>query len=238
MKEILEILANTPVVLIVFVVLAYFLKVFIEKRLEGLASRVEEIGKTSLDLKKGLREQERDELVIFRVAVEKWEYFLLGFLTDFTMLPPSKADISTFYKKDKKLFLDVKVAIVKASIYLRNKDLELQLMAATNKIRETYYPIINQAMPKLIDLQARLMPIENKLKQFEQSGMQDMSFAPTPKDREDNLKLQTLMTDEINKFSENLLKEYKSIAEQMYDLKEAINQYIYRSINRTEIDKD
>lgn len=35
MKEILEILTSTSVELIVFVVLAYFLKVFIEKRLEG-----------------------------------------------------------------------------------------------------------------------------------------------------------------------------------------------------------
>lgn len=238
MKEILEILTDTPVTIIVFVVLAYFLKVFIEKRLEGLASRVEEIGKTSLDLKKGLREQERDELVTFRVAVEKWEDFLLGLLTDFTMLPPSKADIPAFYNKDKELFLEVKVAIVKAGIYLRNKDLEIQLMAAINKIRKTYYPIINQAMPKLIDLQVALMPIENKLKQFENSGMQDMAFAPTLKDREENLRLQTLMTDEISQFSESLLKEYKNIAEQMYDLKEAINQYIYRPINRTEIDQE
>ena len=134
MKDILEIIKETSPILIIIVVLAYFLRVFIEKRLEGLASRVDDIAKTSLDLKKDLRWEEGGELVAFRVAVEKWEYFLQTLLFDFSMVPPSKAKIAPLYEEDKKLFLDVRIAVVKASTYLRNQDLELQLMAAVEKI--------------------------------------------------------------------------------------------------------
>jgi len=238
MKDILEIFKETSPVLIIFVVLAYFLKGFIEKRVEGLASKFDDIAKISLDLKKDLRGEERGELVTFRVAVEKWEYLLQTVLFDFTMVSPSKAKVAPLYEEEKNLFLDVKIGIVKASIYLRNKDLELQLMAAIERIRKIYYPLINEALPRLIDLQAKLIPLENKLNQFEQSGMQDMSFAPTEKDREEHLKLQRLMTDEMRTFSEKFLKEYKSIADQMYDLKEAINHYIYRSIEHTAINEN
>jgi hypothetical protein len=238
MKEILEIIKSTSIGILVLVVLAYFLKVYLEKRIAGLADRVADIGRLSLDLKKNLRNEERKELLDFRVAVEKWEYLLQTLLFDFTMLSPSEAEIAPFYKEDKQLFLDVRIAAVKVSTYLRDKDLEIKLMAAINKIRSTYYPIINESMPRLIDLQAALRPLEYKIKQFDESGMKDMSLAPTSEDREEHLKLQTMMTQEMQRFSERLLKEYQSIAEQTYDLKEAVNEYIYRPVNRVEVDKD
>jgi hypothetical protein len=238
MKEILEIIKNASIGLVVLVVLAYFLKIYLEKRVERLVSRKVDIEKVSLDLKKSLRDEEREELLTFRVAVEKWEYLLQTLLFDITMLSPSEVQIAPFYKEDKQLFLDVKIAVVKVSTYLRNKDLEIQLMAAINKIRNTYYPLINETMPKLIDLQATLIPLEYKLKQFEKSDMKDMSFAPTNEDRAEHLRTQTLMTQEMQRFSENLLKEYQSIAEQMYDLKEAVNQYIYRPVSTVDVNKD
>jgi hypothetical protein len=238
MKEILEIIKSASLGLLVLAAIAYFLKIYFEKRIEGLAGRIADIGKVSLDLKKSLRDEERTELLTFRVAVEKWEYLLQTLLFDFTMLAPSEAQIAPFYKEDKQLFLDVKIAVVRVSTYLRNKDLEIQLMAAINKIRNTYYPLINEAMPRLIELQATLMPLDYKLKQFDKSGMKDMLFAPTNEEREEHLKIQTLMTQEMRGFSENLLKEYRGIAEQMYELKEAVNQYIYRPVNRVDIDKD
>ncbi len=130
MKEILEIVKNTSIELIVLTVLIYFLKIYLEKRIERLGNRLADIGKVSLDLKKSLRNEEREELLGFRVAVEKWEYFLQTLLYDFTMLSPSKANILQFYKEDKQLFLDVRIAAVKVITYLRNKDLELKLIPA------------------------------------------------------------------------------------------------------------
>ena len=238
MKDILTILKDASPIMVLIVVIAYFLTGFIEKRLEGLANRVDDIAKVSLDLKKDLRGEERNELVAFRVAVERWEYFLQTLLFDFTMLPPSKAKIAPLYEEDKRLFLDVKVAVVKASTYLRNQDLELQLIASIEQIRRTYYPLINEALPRLIDLQAKLIPMENKLSQFEESRLQNLSVALTEKDREEHLRVQTLMTDEIKAFSGKFLAEYRSIATQMHDLKQAINHYIYRPIEHASIDKD
>jgi len=209
-----------------------------ERRADEIANRVEEIGRTSLDVKKSLREEEREALVALRIAVDKWEYFLQSAVIDFTMMDPAKADVRTLYESDRGLFLDVRVAVVKASTYLRRQELENQLTAAILKIRHIYYPLINATVPILIDLQAQLRIIDIKLKAFEQSGMKDMNFAPTEKDREENLRLQSMMTTEVGAFRDNFLAQYRSIAEQMFTLKEGINAYIYRPIKETDIDKD
>ena len=46
------------------------------------------------------------------------------------------------------------------------------------------------------------------------------------------------MTAEMSKFSESLLKEYRSIAEQLNELKDEINKYIYRPIQHADLDKE
>jgi hypothetical protein len=237
-QDILTLLHDSSPILVFIAVLAYFLKVYLEKLLEGIAGRVEEIAKTSLEVKRGIREEERRELVDLRVAVEKWEYFLQTVAFDFSMSAPADAKIPPLYEKDKEHFLDVKIAIIKASTYLRDKDLEQQLMSAIINIRNTYYPIINETLPKLIDLQTKLTPIQNKLEKFKKSSMHDMSFAPNQEDQEENLRLQTMMTAELNSFSQKFLEQYPTIAKQMYELKESINKYIYRPMQHTEIDKD
>jgi hypothetical protein len=73
---------------------------------------------------------------------------------------------------------------------------------------------------------------------FEKGNLTDLAFAPTEKDREEHAALQEQMTGEMRRFSEGLLKEYRGIAEQLADLKAAINQYIYRPIQRTDIDQE
>ncbi|WP_306549591.1 hypothetical protein [Desulfobulbus sp.] len=209
-----------------------------ERRADEIAKKVEEIGRTSLDVKKGLREAEREALVALRIAVDKWEYFLQSAVIDFTMMDPAKADVRTLYASDRDLFLEVRVAVVRAGTYLRRKELEEQLMNTILKIRHIYYPLINAVVPNLIDLQVQLRGIDIKLKAFEQSGMKDMNYAPTEKDREENLRLQSLMTTEVGAFRDAFLAQYRSIAEEMVTLKEGINVYIYRPIKETDIDKD
>jgi hypothetical protein len=238
MHEFVEVLKNASPMLLITVVAAYFLKVFLERRLQGLAGRIEEITRTSLQVKKDLRSDERGALVAFRVAVEEWEDFLQTLLFDFSMRPPSKAQVEPIAQLDHELFLKAKLAVVKVGIYLRNKQLEQQLMGAVIVLRKTYYPIINEPMPRLLDLHSRLLPIERKLAAFSQSDLSDMSVAPTDKDREEHAALQAQMTEEMRCFSENLVRAYRGIAEQLVGLKEAINQYIYRPIKEAAIDKD
>ncbi len=224
--------------LILALVLGYFLKLIIEKRIDKRFTDLEEIAKSSLGIKSGLRESERNELVNFRVVIEEWQHFLEASVFDFAILDRAKADIPTLYEKDSKLFLAVRIAAVKASTYLRKRDLEAQLLGAIIEIRKTYYPLIDTTLPKLIDLKAQLAPIDYKLKAFEQSGFKDMTYAPTPQDRDENLRLQSLMTAEVAAFRDNLLSQYRTFAEQMNALKEAINVYIYRPIQKTDIDKE
>ncbi len=237
-KELLEFLQSTPTVIVVVAFGLYLLKIFLEKRIEGIAGRFEEIAKASLQIKSEIRTEERGELVAFRVAVEKWEDFLQTVVFDYTMSAPSASDISLMYKKDKELYLDVKLAVVRVGIYLRDKELEQQLMGAVMMLRKSYYPIINEPMPRLIEIHVRLKAIEFKQAAFEKSLCTDLSFAPTEKEREESAALQKQMTEEMQRFSENLLKEYRGIAEQIVALKESMNKYIYAPIKKAAIDGD
>ncbi len=238
MREIIELFKKSSPILIILVIIAYFLKFSVEKKIEGVIGRVEEIAKTSLEIKKEIRGEERAQLVNLRVAIEKWEDFLLTGLFDYTMMPSPDAKVSALYKEDKKLFLDVKIAIVKTCIYLRDEELEKQLIGMVLNIRKSYYPLIFESLPTLIDIQTKLAPIEYKLNKFRESNFQDMTYAPTQKDREENLRLQTMMTEETKKFSEKYLQLQPDIAEQMKKLKEVINDYIYRPIHKAAIDKE
>ena len=272
MKEIFDILVNnlkvSAPVLILIAVLAYFLKLFLEKSMdagfrkherkledaareaekraeaiakqaerhaEEMATRIENIGKTSLEVKRELRGEEREELVALRVAVDKWEYFLQTGIIEYAMTDPAKADVRTLIEKDTTLVSDVRLAIVRTSMYLRNKDLENNLMSAVVSMRKAYYPLINAVMLPLIDLQTKLLLIDNKV----QAGIKGTGPAPTEKDREDRLKLEEMMTDEAGKFAQAFVSEYQSsIARQMVDLKDEINLYVYRPIKETDIDKE
>jgi hypothetical protein len=238
MQEILLLIKESSPVLIIIVIIAFFLKIFIEKRLEGIAGRIEEVNRTSLEIKKGIRGEERGELVKFRVAVEKWEYFLQTALTNYSMEDFSEFQVRDLYKTDKDLFLGVRISIVKSCIYLRNKELENQLLDAVLKIRKNYYPIINLLLPSIIDLKSKLFYYDNKILQFQKSGMKDMAFASTEQDRQESQQLQTELTNKMKTFSTLSIDKYKEIAEQLYDLKETMNNYIYRPIKETAIDKD
>lgn len=237
MKDILDIAKQAPVI-IILVLLIYFLKVFLEKRIEGLSGRIEEIKKVSLSVKKDLRGEERQALVAFRVSLEKWEDFLQRCLFDFAAISPDSAKVTVLYEADSKLFLEVKIAIITVSTYLRNKDLELQLMDTVIKIRKLYYPLIFESLPVLIDIQSELILFDFKLKKFQESGMLNMEFAPTEQDREKNLKLQNAMTVELEKFSQKCVEQYREIAIKIDELKEAVNIYIYRPIKYAEIDME
>jgi hypothetical protein len=206
--------------------------------LEGLAGRVEEIAKKSLEVKSSLRGEERNELILFRVALEKWEDFLQSALFDFAMAAPSEAEVNSLREKDRQFFLDVKIAVVRACTYLRDKELEQRLMQSVLSIRKLYYPINNDTLPRLINLQAQLIPLEAKLSAFQKSDMTNMAFAPTEHDRDEHLKLQKLITDELKKSQDDLVARYRPVAEHMAELKEAVNQYIYRPIRRSAIDKE
>lgn len=130
MSELLKLLKEASPTMIIIVIAAFFLKVYIEKRVEDITSRIDEINQTSLEVKRELRGEERCELIAFREAVERWEDFLQNTICDCSIPKPSEMDIKALYEKDRDLFLDVKIAIVKSCTYLCDRELEQQLMNA------------------------------------------------------------------------------------------------------------
>lgn len=225
-------------ILVVLVVMGYFLKLTIEKRIETYGDRLTEIAKTSLALKQGLRNEERKCLVRFRVALEKWEDFLLNGLADYFSQAPSQAQVESLAARDQALFLELKVQTVKACVYLRDEALELRLRGSIIAIRKLYYPIIMSVLPRLVQCQIELAPLQAKLNRFAESGCHDTASAPTEIDRANWNRLQTAATEALREFSERLTSQYRPIAEQLDSLKSAINQYIYRPIDSASVDRD
>ena len=238
MQEIYDLFKKASPLMLCVVIAAYFVKTAVDKKIDGVESRITEVARTSLDIKKELRTEERSDIVAFRVALTKWEDCLLGGLTEFAGQVPSQATANSFYEEEKKIFLEVKIEAVKASIYLHDEQLEQRLMGSISKIRNLYDPLINRILPQLIDLQSQLLPIEAKMNRFKESGMTNMAFAPTQEDLENNKRIQTAMTAHIKDFSESLLAQYKPIAEELSDMKKDINRYIYRSIDTTAINRN
>ena len=264
MKDLFEILKKSLKVsaplLIVIVVAAFFLKLFLEKSMEAgfkraeqhseeisrkaerqaaeLAAKIENIGKSSLEIKRELRREERAELVALRVAIEQYEYFLQSSVTEMVAKDSAKADFGTLYEKDARLFQDVRIAIVRTGTYLRDQDLEKKLISAILKIRTAYYPLMNEAIPKMIDLQAQLQIIDKKLQAFQRSGMKDLAFAPTEDDRRERLRLDAMLTDETRKFAQSIVGQRRNVADQLAKLKEDINVYVYRPARATDIDNE
>lgn len=237
MNELLTIFQTVTPAVAVLVVAGYLVKVYLEKRLEGLAGRLDQIAQTSLDIKKDVRGEERGELVALRVAIEEWEDYLQNTVFEYTMAAPQAARVEQLAQQDQKLFLKVKVEVVKVGIYLRDPQLEQRLMETVKQLRFMYYPLINARMPTLIDLQTRLLPIDAKMSAFMKSNMTDMTVAPTEQDRKEHAAIQAEITEQLRQFSDELVKAYPQIAERLEGLKQAINAYIYRPIHKTAIDK-
>ncbi len=236
LKRLLDVAWQSSPVLVALVALGYAMKTVFVKRLEGLAGRVEEIKKTSLAIKKDMRGEERGVLVAYRVAVEKWEDYLLRLLFDFTVQGPSAVEVSTLASTEQTLFLEVRVAVVKACIYLQNEELERELRATILKIRNLYFPTIMESLPTLIDLQTQLEPITRKLKRFRDTG--DPSCGPTEQDRQSSARLHAALTAETKRFADALVGQYRPIAEQLETLKTSMRDYIYRPIEHAEVDRD
>jgi hypothetical protein len=222
------------------VVVAYFVKASIEKKIDGVEDRITEVARASLDIKKDLRSEERGDLVDFRVALSNWEDFLRDVLFEYSNGSPSKADseADALFAKDTELFNQVKTGALKASIYLRDEQLEGRFMSSILKVRKLYYPLLYQRLPVLIDLGTQLAPLNSKLEKFRESGMTDMQFAPTRADLELSKRTQAAMTEQVQEFANEVVANSKPIAEEMDSLKKQINQYIYRPIRSTEIDRD
>lgn len=212
---------NSPA-MIFATVLVFALKYSLEKTLDHRFSKLGKVAEASLNVQQKMREDERGELVSFRSALEEWSYFLET--CPFRFTGGSKSiDVASLMEEDRKLFLKVRLTAVRAAIYLRDASLEQSLLANIVRLRQTYYPILNQFLPKLGDLQASISRIWQ-------------THAPTEADRAQNSQLQQSLTTELASFSESLLNSYPEIAKQMTGLRDNINRYIYRVVDPAEME--
>jgi hypothetical protein len=253
MLELLKLIKDTPVSLVilalVMAITAYFARNFFEgwlksrfatqeSLLKNHYTNLENLVKSSLSIKEELRSKEQTELVEFRVSVEKWEYFLQTGISDLTMMSESNEfEPAGFHKRDTELFGGVRIAAVKASIYLREQELEVELLKTIGTIRDMYYPLLYSTIQRVLELQSQLLPYLTRIKQFEVGGFKDNAVALSPDEGRIVVELRHKMTNELRAYAEGLVAQYKPIAEQLWDLKHRINVHIYRPLTTHEIDK-
>lgn len=206
----------------------------VKNRFAGLEKRVD----ASLKIKTGLRDHEQGELVDFRVAVERWEYFLQTGIGDLTMRAEAQQfEPADFHDKDAKLFGAVRLASVKASIYLRDPGLEIELLKTINAIRGLYYPLLEATLREMVELQGQMLPYLNRVKLFEASGQKDLAVALTAVEADALVALRHRTTAALSGYAEGLVAQYRPIAEQLWELKNKINVHIYRPLTTNAIDE-
>jgi hypothetical protein len=238
MLDLIKNLNQAPLWMIGGALVLYLAQQMFEGRLKSGFARVEKVMDSSLGLKTDLRTREQDALVDFRLAIEAWEYFLQHGIADLSI----EMDLGTFepadfHKADVTAFGNVRQAAVKASVLLRSRDLETELLHTINTVRALYYPLVQTAMSQIITIQGEIAPFTARIKLFEESGLKDLSVALSPTEAAKVLDLRTDMTAALAEYGTALVAQYKPIAEQLYDLKEKINVYVYRPLTTHKIDE-
>jgi hypothetical protein len=235
--DLIKALSSTPIWILALAAVAWVGRGWFEGALKSRFNVLESRIASSLEIKQGLRTHEQDELVDFRVAVEKWEYFLQTGIGDLTIEAESKDfEPADFHRRDQLLFGAVRVAAVKASIFLRDAALEVELLKTINAIRGLYYPRLEMTMRELLDLQGQMLPYLNRMRLFEASGQKDTAIALKAEEAQVLIGLRHRMTDVLQAYAEGLVADYRPIAEQLYDLKAKINVHIYRPLTSADID--
>lgn len=237
MPELLDLLKKSPLLFLFFIVVMVA-KVYFDKRIEGLADEIAEVGKTSLAVKQQLREQEGKELLAFREAVARWEYYLQNETSTLPDLLMRDDGMNSFYSKEGELFLGVNITSVRLRTLIRDKQLSQQVLDITVKLREAYHPLITELINTLIDLNVELIPIEEKLQTFLKQDPDNIKVIFTPDERKQRLALLQQRVSAYQAFTEKMLIEYKALSAQMEDLNEAINAYIYRPIQNVEVNTE
>jgi hypothetical protein len=237
MQALLDLLKKSPLLFLLFA-LVMVTKVYFDKRVEGLAEEIRDVGKTSLAVKQQLREQEREELLAFREAITRWEHYLQSETTLLPKLIASDGGINNFYKRESDLYLEVNISSIRLRTLIRDEALSQRVLDIMVKLRNAYIPLVNNLVAKLFAIDEELAPIEKKLKLFLDKKPSDSSISFT---QEDRLQRQTLLEKQTAAYAEfqtHIQDDYRNIAVELEALNDAINAYIYRPIAHADIDTD
>lgn len=238
MQALLDLLKKSPLLFLLFAVVMV-VKVYFDKRMEGLAEEIRDIGRTSLAVKQQLREREREELLAFREAIARWEHYLVSETAMLPQLLKSDRGLDDFYKRESDLFLEVTISSIRLRTLIRDDSLNKRVLDITVSVRKSYIPLVGELVARLFDINTRLAPIEAKLKQSPETGPPDSnSISFTQADRQQRLALLEKQTTLYADFQARLLDEYRNIAVKMEAVNDAINAYLYRPIEHVDIDND
>jgi len=195
-----------------------------------------------LVLKKIYEVKERQALIDFRIAIERWEHHLFSGLTDFANNKIDTKAITEFYGRESELQLEVKISLARLGVVLQNEEVYSHAYPIIINISKTYDPLMNKYLPVLIDLQAKLEPIQFRMNRFLKNMDEGNDIEYTAEQAQSDQKLsksvQAEVTEAVQEYSNELLLIYPKLVDQLTDLKIAMNDQVYRPITSDRIDED
>jgi len=199
-------LSNASATGIEIAAFAYFLKRFLEKKIDALATRnekrIEVIAEASLNIKSDLRTEERGNIVELRVAIEEWEYFLQTLLFNYSNTSAAKADVNPIFQEEAEKYGQVRINAVKVGAYVRDWEFEMQIIDTIQKFRTTYLPLIHEFIPRLIDIHAQRLHIQARSNAIMVGNMEGISLEQATADRDRSAELNEQLTNVSREYSD------------------------------------
>jgi len=222
--------------MIVILMIAYFGKSYLEKKIESVQTRIDRVSASSL---KG---KERDALVEFHQVLTGWEHFLISAPTKITTDSFDDEFSNRFYNEEDNHLLEVKKASAKLSVLLSDRSLDGLVFEVIAKVQRTYHPVVNEMIMPVIDLRSEAQQIDERVKaaiELEQNGKSTPELVQQAQQDFQRLKeINKQLTDLAREAAKSQLEMQKPLRELMEDLKIQSQALVYRALKSDQVGEE
>jgi len=228
--------------MIVILMIAYFGKSYLEKKIESVQTRIDRVSASSLKVKTDLRGKERDALVEFHQVLTGWEHFLISAPTKITTDSFDDEFSNRFYNEEDNHLLEVKKASAKLSVLLSDRSLDGLVFEVIAKVQRTYHPVVNEMIMPVIDLRSEAQQIDERVKaaiELEQNGKSTPELVQQAQQDFQRLKeINKQLTDLAREAAKSQLEMQKPLRELMEDLKIQSQALVYRALKSDQVGEE
>ena len=234
MDQWVEFIKRSPILFLI-IALGYFAKVNIEKKIDGVNTRITEISKTSLSVKEKLREKELEALIDFRTRVEYWEHHLFSGFASISNANVTLGSINAFYETADKLRLELKISAAKLGVLTQNEQIYILAHDTMIQIAKSYEPLLRKYVNPMIDVQLEIDTVMARVGQLGPDARVDSGEGANL--IKSNRELQGKKTELVRQFYADSLETQQSILNLLADLKVTMNEQVYRPLNTDQINE-
>ena len=242
MKDVLKNLREQSPVMILCAIAIYFGRIYIEKKIDSVNKRIDQVSLASLKVKTDLRGVERDALVELHEALTEWEFHLFQGPSVMTSNDLSEEKIAHFYDKALEKELAVKLASAKLRVLVSDPTIDILVYDTQAKVGHTFLPPMKEMLEEAIQIRMEAEDVDLRLKPIVEA---EKKGALSPEMQERGGELIEIMKAVnvrrvalMKKSSERQLELYQPLIDAIADLKERSQALVYRKLRNDEIGTD